>query len=199
MGDEFAEIREMRERFLRAAYDRRNPSQAGAASNEVIMRDLGLDPLDMRDIEQYDDIARFWEQGGFIEYFTEAMVRITALGIQYIEGDLEQQAAPNVTFNVGNAYGSIFGTQQHAEMNNVSFDFRTVEAELDRAEAEVDQRGGRDAAELKELIAEVRALHEGGEPLDRGRLAKYLGVVQRNGWIAAPVAGTLLSIVTGAS
>ena len=62
MGDEFAEIREMRERFIRAAYDRRNPSQAGAASNEVIMRDLGLDPLDMRDIEQYDDIARYWEQ-----------------------------------------------------------------------------------------------------------------------------------------
>ena len=121
------------------------------------------------------------------------MIRITARGIQYIEGDLEQQAAPNVTFHVGNAYGSIFGTQQHAEMNNVSFDFTTVEAELDRAEAEVDHRGGRDAAELKELLAEVRALHEGGEPLDRGRLAKYLGVVQRNGWIAGPVAGTLLS------
>ena len=84
-------------------------------------------------------------------------------------------------------------------MNNVSFDFNTVEAELDRAEVEVDQRGGRDAAELKELLAEVRALYEDGELLDRGRLAKYLGVVQRNGWIAGPVAGALLSMVTGAS
>jgi len=203
MADEFAEIRALRGRFLKATYDRRDP-RLGAASNEVVMRDLGLDPdistpNGRRDTEQYEDIARYWVGRGYIEYFTEAAIRITARGIQYIEGDLEQQAAPNVTFNVGNAYGSIFGTQQHAEMNNVSFDFNTVEAELARAEAEVDQRGGRDAAELKELLAEVRALHDGEEPLDRGRLAKYLGVVQRNGWIASPVAGALLSIVTGAS
>jgi hypothetical protein len=96
-----------------------------------------------------------------------------------------------------NAYGSIFGTQQHAEMNYVS-DFRTVEAELDRAEEEIERRGGRDAEELKKLIAEVRALYESGEPLDRGRFAKYLSVIQRNGWIAGPIAGTLLSIVTDA-
>jgi hypothetical protein len=199
MTDEFAEIKGMRERFMRAAYDRRNPSQADAASNEVIMRDLGLDLIDMRDTEQYEAIARYWEQRGFIEYFTGAMIRITARGIQYVEGDLEQQAAPSVTFNVGgNAYGNIFGTQQHAEMN-VSFDFRTVEAELDRAEEEVERRGGPDAAELKELIEEVMALHASGEPLDRGRLAKYLGVIQDNGWITGPIAGALLSIVTGAA
>ena len=61
------------------------------------------------------------------------MIRITSRGIQYVEGDLVQQAASRVTFDVRNAYDSIFGTQQHAEMN-VSFDFSTVEAELDRAE-----------------------------------------------------------------
>jgi hypothetical protein len=193
----------MRERFMRVVYDRKNPGQGDAAPQDIIMRDLGLDPdlstpQGRHDIEQYDAIVSYWVQRGFIEHFTEAMVRITALGIQYVEGDLEQQPASSVTFHVGNAYGSIFGTQQHAEMNNVSFDFNTVEAELDRAEAEVDQRGGRDAAELRELLAEVRALHASDEPLDRGRLAKYLGVVQRNGWIAGPIAGALISIVTGA-
>lgn len=127
------------------------------------------------------------------------MVSITALGVQYVEGDLQQQQSTgNVTLNVQNAYGSIFGTQQHAEMSNVSFDFRTVEVELDQAEEEIERRGGRDAAELKELIAEVRAAHENGEPLNKGRFAKYLGVIQRNGWVAGPIAGTLLSIVTGA-
>lgn len=193
----------MRERFLKAAYDRTDP-RLGAASNEVVMRDLGLDPdistpNGRRDTEQYEAIARYWVERGYIKYFTEAMIKITARGMQYVEGDLEPQGSPNMTINVTNAYGSIFGAQQHAETNNVSFDFSTVEAELARAEAEIDQRGGRDAAELKELLAEVRALHESGEPLDRGRLAKYLGVVQRNGWIAGPVAGTLLSMVTGAS
>ena len=53
------------------------------------------------------------------------MIRITSRGIQHVEGDLVQQAASRVTFNVRNAYGSIFGTHQHSEMR-VSFDFSTV-------------------------------------------------------------------------
>jgi hypothetical protein len=101
-----------------------------------------------------------------------------------------------VTLNVRNAYDSIFGTQQHAEMN-VSFDFSTVEAELDRAE-EIEQRGGHDAAELKELIAEVRALHEGGKSVGRGSFARHLEAIQRKGWIWGHIAGTLLSLATGA-
>src|SRR5215210_1694875 len=93
------------------------------------------------------------------------------------------RAASRVTLNVRNAYDSIFGTQQHAEMN-VSFDFSTVEAELDRAE-EVEQRGGHDAAELKELIAEVRTLHEGGKSVGRGSFARHLEAIQRKGWYGA--------------
>jgi hypothetical protein len=201
VADEFAEIRDMRERFLKATYRHRQRS-TGMTTRDDIMRDLGLDPADTdgADDDMYVELAVHWKQLGYIEGVIDGygLIKMTARGTQYVEGDLEHQGAPNVTFNVGNAYGSIFGTQQHAEMNYVSFDFNTVEAELFRAETEVDQRGGRDAAELKELLAEVRALHESGEPLDRGRLAKYLGVVQRNGWIAGPVAGALLSIVTGA-
>jgi len=201
VADEFAEIRDMRERFLKAAYRHRQRG-SGHTSRDDIMRDLGLDPDDTygADDDMYVDLTSYWEQRGYVKGVIDGygLIKMTARGMQSVEGDLEHQDVPNVTFNVGNAYGSIFGTQQHAEMNNVSFDFNTVEAELDRAEAEVDQRGGRDAAELKELLAEVRALHGSGEPLDRGRLAKYLGVVQRNGWIAGPIAGTLLSIVTGA-
>ena len=75
----------------------------------------------------------------------------------------------------------------------MSFDFRTVEAELDRAEEEIERRGGPDAVEFKELIAEIRDIHQGNEPLHKGRLAKYAEIIQRNGWISGPVAGTLLS------
>ena len=102
-----------------------------------------------------------------------------------------------MTLNVRNAYDSIFGTQQHAEMN-VSFDFSTVEAELDRAEEEIEQRGGRHAAALKELIAEVRALHESGKSVGRGSFARHLEAIQRKGWIWGHIAGTLLSLATGA-
>ncbi len=203
MTDEFAEMREMRERFMRAAYRHRQPG-LGIAGEDDIMRDLGLnpdttDPYDVQDRNLYNDLARYWEERGCIEPYVEeyGIIRITTRGIQYVEGDLEQPAAPSVTFNVENAYNSIFGTQRHAEMT-VYFDSQTVEAELDRAEEEVEQRGGPDAAELKELIAEVRALRASNEPLDRGRLAKYLGVIQQNGWISGPIAGALLSAATGA-
>ncbi len=63
------------------------------------------------------------------------MIRITSRGNQYVEGDLVQQAASRVTFNVRNAYDSIFGTLQHTEMN-VSFDHgrsRTRPGRGDRA------------------------------------------------------------------
>jgi hypothetical protein len=131
------------------------------------------------------------------KYFSKEMIRITSRGIQYVEGDLVQQAASRVTFNVRNAYGSSFGTQQHAEMS-VSFEFSTVEAGLDRAEEEIEQRGGRHVAALKQLIAEVRTLHEGGKSVGRGSFARHLEVIQRKGWIWGPIAGTLLSLATGA-
>jgi hypothetical protein len=194
--------KQRREDWLRAVYETRDAR--GCSYAERVAPRLGMHPYDdMDDRGEWRNIGQFWKERGFIRGestktgLSYELVWITADGIRYVEGELEQQAAPRVTFNVGNAYGSIFGTQHHAEMK-VSFDFRTVEAELDRAEEEVEQRGGRDAAELKELIAEVRALHESGDPLDRGRLAKYLGVLQRNGWISGPIAGTLLSIATGA-
>jgi hypothetical protein len=124
------------------------------------------------------------------------MIRITSRGIQYVEGDLVQQAASRVTFNVRNAYGSIFGTQQHAKMN-VSFDFSRVEAELDRRGGERAARRTRCGSTLKELIAEVRTLHEGGNSVGRGSFARHLEVIQRKGWIWGPIAGTLLSLATG--
>ncbi len=200
MADEFGEIRTLREKFMRAVYDLRDPN-AGIAMGPQIKERMGLDPAEFgEDDDRYADVAQYFDQLGYIGRESDGygMVSITALGIQYVEGDLQREAGANVTFNVGNAYGSIFGTQQHAEMNNVSFDFRTVDAELDKAEEEAERRGGRDAAELKELIAEVRKAHENGEPLEKGRLAKFLGVIQRNGWVAGPIAGTLLSMVTGA-
>ena len=196
MTDESSEIREMRERFIRAVYDLRERTTGIAMSRQIKER-MGLGPDESSDSDAlYMDIAQYFEGLGYIERQASgySMVSITSRGIQYVEGGLQrQEPRDDITFNAGNAYGAIFGTQQHAEMNNVSFDFSVVEAELDRAEREVQQRGGPDAAGLKELIAEVRAIHQSNEPLQRGRLSQYLGVVQRNGWIAAPLAGTALS------
>jgi hypothetical protein len=196
MTDEFSEIRERRERFIRAVYELRDRTTGIAISRQIKER-MGLEPDELSDSDAlYMDIAQYFEGLGYIERQASgySMVAITSKGMQYVEGDLQrQEPRGDITFNVGNAYNSIFGAHQHAEMNNVSFDFSVVEAELDRAEREAEQRGGPDAAELRELIAEVRAIHRSDEPLQPGRLSRYLEVVQRNGWIAAPLAGTALS------
>jgi hypothetical protein len=195
MADEFAEIRDMRERFIRAAYDRRNPSQAGAASNEVIMRDLGLDPLDMRDVEQYDDIARFWMERDYIEYFTQAMVRITAAGIRHVEeGEKEiPQPGPNINIE-GSVYASPMATYGgHIEMQNF-FTF----GELDRL---IDERGGEDRDELHRMAQELRQHLEEHDTVSKGWLGNWLVrhslMLNQHSWIVQPLAVLLLTWGTG--
>jgi len=130
---------------------------------------MSLDPTGVDDDNRFVDVAQYYEQLGFIRRVADGygVVSITARGIQYVEGDLQQQqSSGSVTFNVQNAYGSIFGTQQHAEMSNVSFDFNTVEAELDEVEevkGEAEEIYERYRARLEDLAAEM---DEELEPLD---------------------------------
>jgi hypothetical protein len=194
--------KQRRDDWLTAVFEEQDA--AGYSHAATVAPLLGMDPVNNTDDRYlWRKFGQYWKDRGFIKGASTKTgvpyetVKITTDGIRYVEGDFERQGAPNVTFNVGNAYGSIFGTQQHAEMN-VSFDFRTVEAELDQAEEEIDRRGGPDAEELKELIAEMRDIHRSNEPLQKGRLAKYLEVIQRNGWVSGPIAGTLLAQLTGA-
>ncbi len=185
----------MRERFIRAAYDRRNPSQAGAASNEVIMRDLGLDPLDMSDIEQYDDIARYWEQRGRIEYFTEAMIRITASGIRHVEEGEKEIPQPGPTIHIaGSVYASSIATSGgHIEMQNL-FTF----GELDRL---IDERGGEDRDEFHRMAQELRQQLEEHDTMSKGwlgkRLVRHSLMLNEHAWIVQPLAVLLLTWETG--
>jgi hypothetical protein len=195
VADEFAEIRDMRERFIRAAYDRRNPSQAGAASNEVIMRDLALDPLDIRDIEQYEDIFSYWVQRGHIERFTEAMVKITASGIRHVEEGEKESPQPGPTINIaGSVYASpILTSGGHIEMQN-TFTF----GELDRL---IEERGGEDRDELHRMAQELKQQLEEHDTVSKGWLGKWLVrhslMLNQHAWIVQPLAVLLLTWGTG--
>jgi hypothetical protein len=194
MSSEFEEIKELRRQFMRAAYELRDP-QMGTVYRTEIMRRLGLDPDNPNDDNQYTSIARHFDQRGFITRWADGynIVQVTALGESYVEGDLQQPTpTTNVAFHVQNAYNSIFGTQEHAEQVNISFDLPTIEAELQRAVEEIERRGGPDTEELKEMVAEVEGLLRRGEVLEKGRFARFQELMQRNGWIASPVAGALL-------
>lgn len=91
-------------------------------------------------------------------------------------------------FNIQEAHGSIIGTHNHAELM-ATFDFRSIETEIER-------RGGEDTEELKLMVAEIRDLLDNGDELDRGALAKFSGLMERHSWITNAVAGFLLGFAT---
>jgi hypothetical protein len=196
MADEFAEIRrDMRERFISAAYNRRNPSQAGAAPNDDIMRDLGLDPLEIRDIEQYEDIVSFWVQRGYIERWTEVMVKITASGMRHVEEGEKESPQPGPTIKIeGSVYSSPMATYGgHIEMQN----FFTFGA-LDHL---IEERGGEDRDELHRMAQELRQQLEEHDTVSKGWLGNWLVrhslMLNQHSWIVQPLAVLLLTWGTG--
>jgi hypothetical protein len=68
VADEFAEIRDMRERYLKAAY-RHRQRDTGMTSRDDIMPDLGLDP-DVpygTDDDTYVDLTSHWVERGYVK------------------------------------------------------------------------------------------------------------------------------------
>jgi hypothetical protein len=190
MSEEFRQTHEMRERFMRAVYDTREP-RLGAASQNDIMQHMGLDEDDPALIELYDSIAGYWIQRGLIESLADGygLVQITADGIDQVEGRSQEVIPPSVTFNVGNAYGSIFGTQKYAQILQPTFTFGDLEQEI-------EERGGEDTEALKEMVRDIRTTLEQQESLGRRRLEGWSELLNRHAWITGPVAQLLLLYAT---
>ncbi len=94
MSDEFRETREMRDRFIRAVYDLRDPN-TGRAMGNAIMQRMGLDSENLDDEARYAEIARYFDEIGYIrgEASGYNIVTMSALGIKYVEveGDLRRE------------------------------------------------------------------------------------------------------------
>ncbi len=60
VADEFREIRELRQKFMRAVYDLRDPA-LGAAYMPQIAERMGLDPNSRLDADTYVDIAQYFD------------------------------------------------------------------------------------------------------------------------------------------
>ncbi len=183
--------KDQRENWLRAVYDKR--TSIGSDMREVAPV-LGLDPVtNMADRQAWVGTARYWEDRGFINKVGSALgvayarVRITAAGINYLEEGEHpaRQLAP--VFNIfGNVQGSVFGTQQHAQVLQPSFTFGDLEEEIDR-------RGGEDAEALKEMVREIGSTLEHQDSLSRGKLEEYGELLSKHAWVTGPIAQHVLS------
>lgn len=106
--------------------------------------------------------------------------------------EAEQQAAQetarpqSTTFNIfGPSYGSVIGSQQHAQVLQPTFTFGDLERDIDRL-------GGEDAEDLKAMVQELRSTLESQDSLSRGKLLEYSDLLNRHGWITGPIAQLLL-------
>jgi hypothetical protein len=194
MSEEVRETQPLRESFIQAVYELRRPSigpSIGIAKQDQIMERIGLDRGNSEHIDLYDALAGYWVERGLLESWADGygILKITAEGIDYVEGNSQQSAPTSVTFNVGNAYGSIFGTQQHAQILQPNFEFKTLEEEI-------EERGGEDTEALKNMVREIRTTLEQQESLGRRRLEGWSELINRHSWIAGPIAQLLLLYAT---
>ena len=94
MSDSFQEIRELRDQFIGAVYDLIDPN-TGQVMGNAIMQRMGLDPENSDDEGRYAEIARYFDEIGYIrgEASDYCIVSMSELGIKYggVEGDLRRE------------------------------------------------------------------------------------------------------------
>jgi hypothetical protein len=94
VSDKVREIKELRDRFIRAVYDLRDPN-TGRAMGKAIMQRMGLDPENVDDEGRYAEIAQYFDEIGYIwgEASGYSIVSMSELGIKYVEdeGDLPRE------------------------------------------------------------------------------------------------------------
>jgi hypothetical protein len=86
VSDRFQEIEELRDRFIRAVYDLRDPN-TGRVMAGAIMQRMGLDPENPGDEGRYAEVARYFDEIGYVrgEAGGYGSVSMSALGIEYVE------------------------------------------------------------------------------------------------------------------
>ena len=94
MSDSFQQTRELRDQFIRAVYDLRDPTTGQVMANAIMQR-IGLEPDNTDDETRYADIAQYFEEIGYIwpEASGYSIVSMSELGIKYaeVEGDLRRE------------------------------------------------------------------------------------------------------------
>jgi hypothetical protein len=94
VSDSFQQLRELRDQFIRAVYDLRDPTTGQVMANEIMQR-IGLEPGNSDDEVRYAEIGQYFDEIGYIWPVASdySIVSMSALGIKYaeVEGDLPRE------------------------------------------------------------------------------------------------------------
>jgi hypothetical protein len=94
VSDSFQQLRELRDQFILAVYDLRDPKTGQVMANAIMQR-IGLEPDNADDEVRYVEIAQYFDEIGYIwpEASGYSIVSLSELGIKYaeVEGDLRRE------------------------------------------------------------------------------------------------------------
>ncbi len=188
LADPIEQRKEERSRFLRAVYLHAEGNPAEFVYWRNLAPEYALEGTE-RPPSDVMGLAEHLERSGLItiEANEGTMYRITARGIDEVEGNKPPEAGPTFQF-YGPVQGSVIGTHNTAELTNI-FDFRAIEQRI-------QEEGGEDKEELRRALAQIERLLERGEYLDRGALSQFSGVMERHSWFTGAVMQALLGFAT---
>ena len=200
--DEIGSLKERALKLLRIGYEESLNSPRNIASMWHCAPKLGLDPDNVEHRLEFDRLVRYLAGRGYISNKLDGFTffTITEEGREEVEGENRNQTRVTNTYtqNIGgNAYNPMMGDLRNINIS-YSFDMRTVEAEIDRAEEEAKQSGAPDAEQVQELLTELREHLRSGEPIEMGWLARFRKVCQDNPYLSSPVISVLLNQAFGA-
>lgn len=190
LADPVEQRKELRRDFVRAVYEQADGNPAQFVYWRGVAPKLGLDPANPEHKEQGIVLAEYAERAGLITIEVDEgnIYRITANGVDEVEGN-KPQATSGVAFQFyGAVQGSVIGTHNTAELTN-TFDFRAIEQRI-------EQEDGEDKEELRRALAQVERLLERGDYLDRGALSHFSGAMERHSWFTGAVMQALLGFAT---
>lgn len=92
------------------------------------------------------------------------------------------------SFHIGNAYGSVIGTQAVVNMN--------YQAAIPALREQISKSDSCDKEDLDKIIDLLQMVLDGQVPASKGLFSKFSGALERNSWITGSLASTVLTWLT---
>jgi DNA-binding PadR family transcriptional regulator len=127
-------------------------------------------------------LASIYDMFGSITIEAEegGIYRITAKWVDEVE---ENRREPQPQQNLSNVF-NMSGTFYQAAVGTHNTNTFSGDLDFSTVEQRIDEEGGADKEELRELVAEMRELLESGQTLDKGRLARFSDKLKQYPWLA---------------
>jgi hypothetical protein len=137
------------------------------SKNEFYIEDIKTDVID----------GRAFQKKGY-----------TLTKVQYQQRNKVNDTVSN-QFHIGNVYGSILGSTGNNSINSI-FNFEALNKMI-------DEKGGDDKEELRQMILEIKEMFEDSEKVKKGSLSKFSESMQKHSWITGAVAKLGLDFLIG--